>query len=796
MTNHWIDIKNADVVVVMGGNAAENHPVGFGWVTEAMQHNNAKLVVVDPRFNRSAAVADHYARLRSGTDIAFFLGLIRYLIETNQVNFDYVKTFTNASFIVRKDFDYQDGLFCGYDPKTKHYDTESWFYELDNDGFAKVDPSLTHPRCVWNLLKKHVDRYTIDKVINITGTPKAQYEQVCEIIGATHANNKVATFLYALGWTQHTKGAQNIRSMAMVQLLLGNMGQLGGGVNALRGHSNIQGITDLGLLCQNLPGYLKLPSDKDVDLKSHLKHHTPAALRPGQTNYWSNYPKFFVSLMKSFWGDKATKENSFGYDWLPKWDQQYDVLKYFEMMKHGQVNGYIVQGFNILNSLPNKAKVTDALSHLKYMVVLDPLAVESATFWRNKKLFNEVDTAKIQTQVFRLPTGCFAEEEGTIVNSGRWMQWHYKAAKAPSAALSDGEIWSGILAELKKLYAAEGGVLPEAVEAINWNYTSTSNPSSIELAKELNGTDLKTGKQLSSFAELKDDGSTVSGCWIYTGSWTEAGNMMDRRDNADPSGKGITPNWAFAWPLNRRILYNRASADANGQPWDKDRTLMQWVNGKWKGIDVPDFNAKLDPQASAKTGFLMNPEGVSRLFCTRLMVDGPFPEHYEPFETPIGTNPMHPEVVQNPAARIFKDDAAQIGDYHDFPYVATTYHLTEHFNNWTTHSRLNAIAQPQHFIEMDEELAKQKGINNDDWVKITSKRGFIVTKALVTKRIQPMMVNGKKVHTIGIPTHANYEGLTRKAYEVNTLTPVVGDANAQTPEYKAFLVNIEKAEGL
>lgn len=345
----------------------------------------------------------------------------------------------------------------------------------------------------------------------------------------------------------------------MVQLILGNMGMLGGGVNALRGHSNIQGITDMGLLCQNLPGYLKLPNDKDVDLAAHIANHTPAALRPGQTNYWHNYSKFFVSLMKSFWGNKATAANNFGYDWMPKWDEQYDVLRYFQMMHEGQVNGYIVQGFNLLASLPNKAKISESLSKLKYLVVMDPLAVETATFWRNKKLFNEVDSANIMTEVFRLPTGCFAEEEGTIVNSGRWMQWHWKGAASPGEAISDGEIWSGILKELKALYAKEGGALPEAVDAIDWQYVNSNNPSAPEVAKQLNGIDLATGKQLSSFGELKDDGSTACGCWIYTGSWTEAGNQMANRDNSDPSGKGITPGWSFAWPANRRVLYNRAS---------------------------------------------------------------------------------------------------------------------------------------------------------------------------------------------------------------------------------------------
>jgi len=332
MTNHWIDIKNSNVVIIMGGNAAEAHPVGFGWVTEAMQHNNAKLIVVDPRFNRSASLADHYAPIRSGTDIAFLLGVIRYLISTNQVNFDYVKAYTNASYLVRDDFDFHDGLFSGFDEAKGEYNKESWFYQLDEDGYAIVDETLEHPRCVWNLLKQHVERYDFATVSNITGTPTEDYQVVCDAIASTHTKDRVATFMYALGWTHHSKGAQNIRSMAMIQLLLGNIGQLGGGVNALRGHANVQGSTDMGLLAQSLPGYLKLPNDKEPTLAAHLAANTPKPLRPGQTNYWQNYPKFYVSLLKAFWGENATPENEFGYQWLPKWDQMYDFGKHLDMV--------------------------------------------------------------------------------------------------------------------------------------------------------------------------------------------------------------------------------------------------------------------------------------------------------------------------------------------------------------------------------------------------------------------------------------------------------------------------------
>lgn len=430
MTNHWVDIKNANLVVVMGGNAAEAHPVGFRWAMEAKIHNGAKLIVIDPRFTRTAAVADYYAPIRSGTDIAFLSGVLLYLLNNEKFNREYTEAYTNASLIVREDYGFEDGLFTGYDAEKRKYDKSTWTYELDENGFAKRDTTLQHPRCVWNLLKQHVSRYTPDVVENICGTPKDAFLKVCEYIAETSAHDKTASFLYALGWTQHSIGAQNIRTMAMIQLLLGNMGMAGGGVNALRGHSNIQGLTDLGLLSQSLPGYMTLPSEKQTDLQTYLTANTPKPLLEGQVNYWGNYPKFFVSMMKAFFGDKATAENSWGFDWLPKWDKGYDVLQYFEMMKEGKVNGYICQGFNPVASFPNKNKVIGCLSKLKFLVTIDPLNTETSNFWQNHGELNEVDSSKIQTEVFRLPSTCFAEENGSIVNSGRWLQWHWKGADA------------------------------------------------------------------------------------------------------------------------------------------------------------------------------------------------------------------------------------------------------------------------------------------------------------------------------------------------------------------------------
>ncbi len=802
MTNHWVDIKNANLIVVMGGNAAEAHPVGFRWAMEAKIHNNAKIIVIDPRFTRTASVADFYTPIRSGTDIAFLSGVILYLMNNHKINQEYVNAYTNASLLVRPDFGFEDGLFTGYDAEKRKYDKSTWAYQLDENGFAKRDPSLQDPQCVWNLLKQHVSRYTPEVVSNLCGTPKEDFLTVCQLIAETSAKDKTASFLYALGWTQHSIGAQNIRTMAMIQLLLGNMGMAGGGINALRGHSNIQGLTDLGLLSQSLPGYLTLPSEKQPDLQTYLTAMTPKPLLEGQVNYWGNYPKFFVSLMKSFYGDKAQPENSWGYDWLPKWDKGYDVLQYFEMMSQGKVNGYLCQGFNPVASFPNKNKVVASLSKLKYLVIIDPLNTETANFWQNHGEFNDVNPADIQTEVFRLPSTCFAEENGSIVNSGRWLQWHWKGADAPGEALGDGEILAGLFSTLRELYASEGGALPEQVLNMSWNYLQPHNPQAEEVAMENNGKALadlrdadgnvivKKGQQLSSFAQLRDDGSTSSGCWIFAGSWTPEGNQMARRDNADPSGLGNTLGWAWAWPLNRRILYNRASADPAGKPWDPKRKLISWNDGKWTGIDIADYSTAAPD--SGVGPFIMQPEGLGRLFALDKMAEGPFPEHYEPFETPLGTNPLHPNVVSNPAARVFKDDLAAMGSAKEFPFVATTYRLTEHFHYWTKHARLNAIIQPEQFIEIGETLAAKKGIQHGDTVKVSSNRGYIKAKAVVTKRIRTLQVNGQEVDTIGIPIHWGFEGVAKKGFLANTLTPFVGDANTQTPEFKAFLVNVEK----
>jgi len=810
MTNHWVDIRNADVILVMGGNAAEAHPCGFKWVTEAKANRRARLIVVDPRFTRTASVADFHVPIRSGTDIAFLGGVINYLLTNDKIQHEYVKNYTDFSFIVRDDFAFNDGIFSGYDPQKHAYpDKSSWDYEVGEDGFVKTDDTMQNPRCVYNLLKQHYSRYTPEMVSTVCGTPKDKFLKVCEMLASTAVPGRAATVMYALGWTHHSIGSQIIRCGAMVQLLLGNIGIAGGGMNALRGHSNIQGLTDLGLMSNLLTGYMTLPSDAEQDYDAYIKKRASKPMRPNQLSYWQHYGAFFVSFMKSWWGDNATKDNNWGYDWLPKLDKPYDLLQTIELMNQGKVNGYICQGFNVLASSPDKAKTLQALSKLKWLVIMDPLETETSVFWKKADAFNDVDTASIQTEVFRLPTTCFAEENGSLVSSSRVLQWHWKGAEPPGEAKSDLEIMSGLFLRIRAAYEKDGGKFPDPILKLSWPYSDPASPTPEELAKEYNGRALadqtdpndptkvlvKKGEQLSGFAQLKDDGTTASGCWIFCGAWTQAGNQMGRRDNSDPTGIGQTLNWAWAWPANRRVLYNRASCDTAGRPFDPTRKLIAWDGAAWTGADIPDY--KVDEAPDLGMGpFIMNPEGVARFFARDNMNEGPFPEHYEPFENPLGYNPFHknnPLATNNPAARVFPDDRATFATAQSFPHVGTSYRLTEHFHFWTKHARLNAIIQPQQFVEIGEELAQEIGVARGDRVKVSSNRGYLIAVAVVTKRIKPLLVEGKKVHTVGVPLHWGFTGLTKPGYLTNSLTPPVGDANSQTPEFKAFLVKVEKA---
>ena len=791
MTNHWIDIKNSDCIMIIGSNAAENHPISFKWVTEAMGRG-AKLISVDPRFTRTSSKADIYAKMRSGTDIAFIGGMINYIIQNKLYHQEYVAEYTNAAFLINGDFKGPvdlDGLFSGYDADKRKYDKSTWQYQLDADGIPRMDKSLSDPNCVFQILKQHFLRYDIDTVCQVTGTPKDIYREICETYAATGKPGKAGTIMYAMGTTQHTHGTQNIRSYAMMQLLLGNMGLAGGGINALRGENNVQGSTDHCLLFHILPGYLKVPINSDTSLSQYLERVTPTTNDPISANWWGNYSKYIVSLLKAWYGDAATAGNDFGFSYLPKTNGgNYSHIALFEAMYAGKVKGFMCWGQNPVVGGPNANMELEALKKLDWMVAVDLWETETASFWKAPG----VNSATVNTEVFLLPAASSVEKEGSITNSGRWGQWRYKAVEPPGEAKSDAEIISSIVLKLKELYAAEGGPNSEGIASLTWDYGE--DPDIVVVAKEINGYDLATGKLLGSFGKLKDDGTTSSGNWLYCASYTEDGNMMARRGLTDPSGIGLYLGWAWCWPVNRRIIYNRASVDLNGNPWDSEHPVIAWdaTAKKWVG-DVPDGGwppMAVDP-AATKRPFIMKPEGVARIFGMG-MADGPFAEHYEPWESPVDNAISGTQ--NDPAFTIWQSEMDYKGSPSEYPIVATTYRVTEHWQTGSMTRNLPWLNElmPDLFVELSEELAQEKAIGNGEKVIVESARGKVTAVAIVTKRFQPFQINGRTVHQVGLPWHWGFAALATGDI-VNKLTPHVGDANTTIPEYKAFLVNIRRA---
>ena len=821
MTNHWIDIRNADRIMIIGSNAAENHPISFKWVTKAME-NGAKLISVDPRFTRTSSKADIYAQLRSGTDIAFVVGMIKYVMddmETNpaKYNLEYVREYTNASFLIDAGCKLpgdMDGLFSGYDPMTRKYSASSWQYQLDANGVPLKDKSLKDPNCVFQLLKKHVARYTPEQVCAITGTPVEVYKEVCRTYAESGAAGKAGTIMYAMGTTQHTYGTQNIRSYAILQLLLGNMGIAGGGINALRGESNVQGSTDHCILFHILPGYLKTPDENDVSVGSYSTRYYEGKNKDGKSaDWWSNARKYIVSLLKAWYGEKATAENDFAFGYLPKRElgRNYSHISLFEAMGEGIIKGMICMGQNPAVGGPNAGKERMALHKLDWLVCADLWSTETANFWHRPAddYCNRVDPAEIGTEVFFLPAAASMEKEGSITNSGRWSQWRYAAVHAPGDAKSDLWMLDKLCKAIKARYQQAGGPHAETILDLAWGYGSEDEPDPHMVAKEINGYDIAADKLLPSFGGLKSDGSTSSGNWLYCGSYTANGNMAARRDGLDTSNIGLFLNWAWCWPVNRRIIYNRASVDPKGVPWDKEHPVITFrspvVDGKytskaWVG-DVPDGgwpplqNPDGTERDDTKHPFIMKPEGHARIFGMGL-ADGPFPEHYEPIESPLEANPMGHNTMIDPAVKLWhkdKPDGNFIGTPDKFPIVGTTYRVTEHWQAGAMTRNLEWLCElmPEVFVEMSEELAKAKGIKNGDNVLITSARGKMTAKAAVTSRFKPFNLNGKIVDQIGIPWHWGYEGVSCGG-SANSLTPHVGDANTMIPEFKAFLCDVRK----
>ena len=676
------------------------------------------------------------------------------------------------------------------------------------------DLTLQHPRCIYQLLKQQYSRYTPEMVERITGIPKDQFLKAADMFTSVRKDGdmkKVATVIYAVGWTQHSYGTQIIRTAAMLQLLLGNVGRAGGGVNALRGHSNIQGATDMAGVFDSLPGYLKVPIPADTDFKTYIERITPLTVKPAgwdSFNYYSNTPKFAVSFLKAMYGPAATKENDWAFHYLPKVDRNYSWTQIWDNMYRGSVKGMFAFGMNGVAIGPDSQKNIEALKKADWLVVGEIYPDETSEFWKSPGITPE-EMKTINTTVYRLPCAGFAEKDGSMTNSARWLQWKNVAVPPPGEARLDQDIVAQIFLRVRELYKKEGGKFPDPILNAWWPYTTPQNPSLADLAKEINGkaladlTDPKTaqvikaGQQLPGFAWLKDDGTTLSGNWLYCGSWTEAGAMTQRRGTDDPSGLGFYLNWAWSWPANRRGMYNRASCDLEGKPWDPSRRQVWWDEGKqtWVGNDVPDF--KVDSPPKDHMGpFIMNQEGLGRLFVW--LNDGPFPEHYEPIESPV-PNALHPNQSNSPVVKKLKtpaDKYAMPGD--GFNVICTTYRLTEHYHYWTKNNPMNVQLIPEPFVEIPVELANELGIKGNDKVKVTSARSYYVAKAFVTKRIKPMTIDGKKIYQIGIPIHQGYRGIQedeeRNARTIlNRLSPTVVDPNAFTPEFKGFLVKLEKA---
>ncbi|MDQ1301275.1 MAG: formate dehydrogenase major subunit [Chloroflexota bacterium] len=795
MTNHWNDIANSDCILIIGSNAAANHPMSFKYV-EAAQARGAKLIVVDPRFTRTATHADIYAALRSGTDIAFVGGMIRYVLDDMQArpdhyNLTYLREYTNAACLIHPDFrgpDALDGLFSGFDPVKRSYDRATWGYQLDDKGVPKLDPTLRDTHCVFQILRRHFARYTLDAVLKITGTPRETFEEVCRTFTETGAADKAGTILYAMGATQHTYGTQIIRAYGILQLLLSNMGIAGGGINALRGESNVQGSTDHGLLWGSLPGYLKAPVAADAKLADYISRTTPKTSDPLSANWLSNTAKYVVSLLKAWYGDAARPENDFAFANLPKASAgaDYSWMTLFNAMHDGVIRGLMCWGMNPAVGGPNLKLEREALDKLEWLVAVDLWETETASHWKRPG----VNPAEIRTEVFLLPAAASFEKEGSITNSGRWMQWRWKGAAPPGEAHDDLAIVVALMRRLRELYQSEGGPHAGAITDLTWGYGEHPDPA--QVAREINGYDLATGKLVAGFPNLKEDGSTTCGCWIYCGSFTDAGNLAARRDDKDASGIGLFANWAWSWPMNRRIIYNRAAVDLNGQPWDAKRPVIRWDGAKWVG-DVPDGGyppLAVDP-TKAKLPFIMNAEGRARLFGTGL-VDGPLPEHYEPWESPVANALSNTQ--NNPTIVIWAKEIQQRGDPGRYPIIATTYRLSEHWQAGQMTRNLPWLIElfPQMFVEISEELAKEKGLRNGDKVIVETARGSIETQVAVTRRLEPFTFAGRSLHQIALPWHWGYAGLS-VGQSANILAPNVGDANTMIPEFKAFLCDIRRA---
>ena len=826
----------------MGSNMAECHPVAFRWPLKAKTDHGAVLMHVDPRFTRTSALSDIHVQIRAGTDIVFLGALITYVINSKRWNTDsffreYAVNYTNAATLVNPDFkdtEELNGVFSGLSPDNKYYDNKTWSYQRSaapapavtetntfNDlllqrvpGRPKTDLTLTNPQSVFQIVKKHYARYTPEMVEKVCGCSKEMFLKVAETLLNNSGRERTSNITYAVGWTQHTVGVQIIRTAGMLQALLGNIGRPGGGVLALRGHASIQGSTDIATLYHSLPGYLNMPDGR----RPHdtLKDFILTEAVPLSTSYWGNYPKFAVSYFKAQYGDTATKENDYGYDYHPKITGDHSHLPMFVDMMAGKIKGFLCLGQNPGVGGQNARFQRKALAKLDWMVVRDFYETETAAFWRNSHEIKsgELKSADIKTEMFFLPSACVPEMEGSFTNTQRLLQYHEKAADPPDDARSNIWFTYHLGRKLKELYKDSTKDRDWAIKNLLWNYEAEpaevatwrikDEPSAYKVLKEINGYTWSDNKPLPTFANLKEDGSTACGAWIYTGVIPEEGKNNAARRKGD---NWISPEWGFAWPANRHIMYNRASADLQGEPWSEKKKLIWWdANaGKWvshagEGID---FAPTKKPGSAGKDNgigfdwlggndpFIMRPDGKAWLFAPFGLVDGPLPTHYEPYESPVH-NIVYKQ-QSNPVVKVWKVEG---NPYHlvadpKYPIVVTTYRLTEHYLSGTMSRWLPWLSElmPELFCEISPELASEKGVRNGEYVTITTARGEIEAHALVTRRMRPFTLDGKTVHQIGLPWHWGWQA-TARGDVVNNLSVMVADPNVSIHEGKVFTCDL------
>jgi formate dehydrogenase major subunit len=831
------DLANSDCIIIMGSNMAENHPVCFRFVVKAREQG-ARVIHVDPRFSRTSALADQFVRIRPGSDIVFLGGLINYVIEHETYFKEYVAAYTNATNLINPEFEDTedlDGLFSGWDPGHHRYDNASWQYQgqerppspqmhqqfgsmsysqrvgsLGGDWPPPRDTSMQDPNCVFQILKRHFARYTPEMLETSCGVSREDFLKVAQAVSENSGRERTTAFCYAVGWTQHTKGPQIIAACTILQLLMGNIGRPGGGIMALRGHASIQGSTDIPTLYDILPGYLAMPNtfDKHATLTEYLEEETP------KTGYWHNLPRFMVSLLKAYYGESATQENEYCYHLLPKISADYSVFPMFLAAHDRLIKGMFLMGQNPAVGNMDAGFMREALGRLDWLVVRDLFEIESANFWRDSPEVRsgKLRTEDIQTEVFLMPAAIVSEKDGTFTNTQRLLQWHDKTVHPPGDATTEPWFVYHLGRRLRELYAGEDTPQARQLTALDWSYPlekdqrGLEEPVVEEILKEINGYTVADRKQLAGFDACKDDGSTACGCWIYSGVYPEEDKNLARSRVSD---ERYSLGWGFAWPANRRILYNRASADPEGRPWSERKKLIWWdeEQRKWTGYDTPDFPIGKAPDAPIKRDgegmdalsgadpFIMMGDGRGWLFAPGGLRDGPLPAHYEPLESPV-SNAMYGQQT-NPSAKWWPRAGNELARQEDpdYPYVVTTYRLTEmhtaggmsRFTPWLSE------LQPEFFAEISPTLAERAGVNNGDRVLISSRRAQVEARALVTERMQPLHLGDRLVETVGLPYHWGYAGIVR-GDAANDLVSMVGDPNVSIEEAKAFTCNLRKAD--